>query len=260
MVTVDKGLIIADPWVGYILEGRKTWEMRSRSTSIRGWFGLVRKGTGAVWGVARLVDCGMPLSPEEMIANHSRHLIPDSMIRSGEVAKWNTPWILADVRKLATPVPYAHKSGAVTWVALDAEVSAALERQAALPAIPSSAAARPKPPERRPGRNTGTLVGQAELTEGNLKNNHIYLRGFIHKFPSDAIGGSSKSEAARRMIMVDWGHANPVETDLDGQKMFFRSRTIARRFFEDTGAEAGDRVLVTETAPYRYSLTLHKRG
>lgn len=257
-MVVNKGLIIADPWIGYILEGRKIWEMRSQSTSFRGWFGLIRKGTGAVWGVARLVDCGAPLLPEEMIANHSRHLISEPMIRSGKVAKWTTPWVLADVTRLASPVSYAHKSGAVTWVALDANVSAAIERQAVLPAIPASAVAPPEPTARPAVRNTGTLIGQTELTKGNLKNNHIYLRGFFHKFPSDTIGGSNKAEAARRMIKVDWGHANPVETDLDGQKMFFRSRTIARRFFEDTGAEAGDRVLVTQTAPYRYSLMLQK--
>src|SRR5688572_28347854 len=113
---VGKGLIIADPWIGYILEGRKTWEMRSQSTSFRGLFGLIRKGTCAVWGVARLVDCGTPLLPEQMIANHDKHQIPDSMIRSGEVAKWNTPWMLSDVWRLAASVPYTHRSGAVTWL------------------------------------------------------------------------------------------------------------------------------------------------
>lgn len=273
---VSKGLIIADPWIGYILEGRKTWEMRSQSTSFRGWFGLIRKGTGAVWGVARLVDCGTPLTPEEMITNHGRHLIPNSMIRSGEDAKWNTPWILADAWRLASPAPYAHRSGAVTWVNFGSEVSAAIEHEVWLPAAPASAHALPermeepiaaKPfalresePALQPVvRVAGILVGQTELTEGNLKNNHIYLRGFFHKFPTDATGGSNKAEGARRQIKVDWGRGNPVETDLDGQKMFFRSRVIARRFFEDTGAEVGDRVLVTETAPYHYSLALQKK-
>jgi hypothetical protein len=41
---VTKGLIIADPWIGYVLEGSKTWEMRSSKTSVRGPFGLIRKG------------------------------------------------------------------------------------------------------------------------------------------------------------------------------------------------------------------------
>ena len=34
---ITKGLIIADPWIGYILEGTKDWEMRSSGASHRGW-------------------------------------------------------------------------------------------------------------------------------------------------------------------------------------------------------------------------------
>jgi hypothetical protein len=266
-MVVSKGLIIASPWIGYILEGRKTWEMRSRATSIRGWVGLIQKGAGAVYGVARITGCGNPQSPEEMIANHDRHLIPDAMIRSGEVAMWNTPWILSDVRRLPEPVPYRHCSGAVTWVELDPDVSAAIERAVPLPKV----ALDPVPTRSKPAtpaaaapavgsspRRSGTPIGQTVLTEGNLKNSHIYLRGFFEHFPSDAIGGSNRGEAAPRTISVDWHRASPVETDLDGEKMFFRSRSIAKRFFADTGAEPGDRVLVTETAPYCYSLALQK--
>jgi hypothetical protein len=47
------------------------------------------------------------------------------MIRSGQVAKWNTAWILADVRRLAKPIRYDHPSGAVTWVNLADDVSRA---------------------------------------------------------------------------------------------------------------------------------------
>lgn len=112
---VTKGLIVADPWIGYLLDGSKTWEMRSSGASHRGWFGLIRKSSGAVCGIARLVDVGAPLSPTEMIAAFKQHRIPTHMILSGEVAKWNTPWKLADLQRLARPVPYKHKNGAVTW-------------------------------------------------------------------------------------------------------------------------------------------------
>jgi hypothetical protein len=128
-VRVTKALIIADPWIGFILNGSKTWEMRSCGASHRGWFGLIRKGTGVVYGIARLVDVGAPLSPAEMITTFDRHRIPGEMIRSGNVAKWNTPWKLADVQKLASPVPYRHKSGAVTWVTLDPLVCESIAQQ-----------------------------------------------------------------------------------------------------------------------------------
>lgn len=102
---ITKGLIIADPWIGYILKGEKTWEMRSTGSSHRGWFGLIRKGTGAVWGVAKIAEVGTPLSPYEMIKNEDKHRIPAEMIKSGEVSKWNTPWILRDVTPFKNPVP-----------------------------------------------------------------------------------------------------------------------------------------------------------
>lgn len=60
ILSVDKALIIADPWISLILSGQKDWEMRSTSASHRGWFGLVWKGLGAVYGVARLVDVKPP--------------------------------------------------------------------------------------------------------------------------------------------------------------------------------------------------------
>jgi hypothetical protein len=277
MNTVSKALIIDDPWFELILNGKKTWEMRSTSASFRGWFGLIRKGTGAVWGVARLVDSLPPLSPQEMIANCDKHLIPEHMIRSGQVAKWTTPWVLSDVKPFKFPIHYKHKSGAVIWVELDLEVSEAIARQfkplreAPMPAIeppkpelrpfkPTSPKPNPRvSPVLPPARNgKGVLLGQTQLTEGNIKNNHIYLRKFFHKFPADAIGGSNGCESAPRSIEIEFGDPNPIRTDLDGKKKFFRARGWVRRLFEMTGAEVGDWVLVEEIEPYRYRVGLHK--
>lgn len=96
--------------------------MRSQSPDYRGWIGLIRKGSGQVSGIARLADVGLPLSLEEMLANIEKHRIPEAMILSGEVAKWNIPWKLADVRVLKEPVPYRHPNGAITLFNLDAQV------------------------------------------------------------------------------------------------------------------------------------------
>lgn len=129
MQNVERALVIAEPWIGMILEGTKVWEMRSRATKIRGPIGLIRKGTGSIWGVANLVSCGDALMPEDMIASFSKHRIPEAMIRSGQVAKWNRPWALEGTRALSSPVSYVHNSGAVTWVTLDREVSDAINQQ-----------------------------------------------------------------------------------------------------------------------------------
>jgi len=216
---IRKALIIADPWIGYILDGSKTWEMRSNAVSHRGWFGLIRKGTGAVYGVARLVDTGASLSPDEMIATFERHRIPENMIRSGEVAKWNTPWILSDVQRLSSPVPYRHRSGAVTWVELDADVTEKIPHYIREPfeTTPELPRAKPLPTRQssiiNPGESQraiqqasapdhmiadGALIGQIEITQGNIDNNHIYLRSFFDRFPEDAVGGSNRHEKAAR--------------------------------------------------------------
>ena len=38
-----QGLIIADPWIGNILDGSKTSEMRSSPTQVRSAFALIRE-------------------------------------------------------------------------------------------------------------------------------------------------------------------------------------------------------------------------
>lgn len=318
---ITKGLIVADPWVGYILDGAKDWEMRSSATSHRGWFALIRKGTGAIYGVARLIDAGGPLSPAEMIATFEHHRIPEHMIRSGEVAKWNTPWKLADVRRLDRPVAYRHKSGAVTWVELDNAATDGVasqlrvggtmaEPEVAMPLVGSSRQDRSggadtvkvdvfqrgrklhidvewddlKPDVTAPVKAapstatsqtvrplassvptasqtaTGLVIGEVEITDGNIANKHIYLRSFFDRFPADAVGGPNKATRAKRDITIDWGGAEAVQTDIDGQKKFFRARGWIGAFFQMNGAKAGDRVVVEETDTYCYRVRLEKAG
>lgn len=67
------GLIIAEPWIGLILEGRKTWEMRSRDTPVRGQIGLIRKGSKSVVGVAELVGTLPHLPMPTIRASTARH-------------------------------------------------------------------------------------------------------------------------------------------------------------------------------------------
>ncbi|MBD8246954.1 ASCH domain-containing protein [Xanthomonas campestris] len=54
-----KGLVIDEPWISLILSGQKTWEMRSRATSIRGRIALIKKGSGT------------EVSPHFLLANQS---------------------------------------------------------------------------------------------------------------------------------------------------------------------------------------------
>ena len=266
---VAKGLVIDDPWIGYILDGSKTWEMRSRGTSVRGPFGLIRKRTGAIWGIATLADVGPALTPAEMLATGDKHRIPDDIIRSGEVAKWSTPWVLSDVRRLPMPVPYAHPAGAVTWVNLTEDVSRAIAGQlsdaprTSVPVPrPERSALRNEPGTERNGARSSTgagrLIAQTQLTAGNIKNNHFYLRDHVYRFPSDLLGGSNRNAKAAKEAVIDWGGSSPAMSDIDSEKQLFRGRGWVRQFFEATDARPGDWVMVEETGPYRYKVSLKK--
>ena len=121
------GLIIAEPWISCIINGHKTWEMRSRNTRMRGRIALIRKGSKTVVGVADLV-CTLPkLSQAKLRECVDKHRVPENQI--GEDFKHNTAWVLERARSLSRPVPYLHSAGAVIWIKLDAEVTAAIERQ-----------------------------------------------------------------------------------------------------------------------------------
>ncbi len=128
---IDTGLVVADPWIGMLLDGSKTWEMRSRNAKVRGWIALIRKGSGQVYGIARLVDVSGPLTTSEMAQSSDQHKIPASTYTVGEFSKHRFAWKMAEARRLTKPIPYTHKSGAVIWVKLDPSVSDAIEREQA---------------------------------------------------------------------------------------------------------------------------------
>jgi ASCH domain len=130
MTQVENGLIIREPWIDMILSGEKTWEMRSSNTTFRGWFGLIRQGTGTVAGVAELLSVSGPLTVSELRANIDRHRVPAHAIR-GDVSSWSHAWRLGRVLRLRSPVPYHHKRGAVRWVQFDPEVTQAIAKQLA---------------------------------------------------------------------------------------------------------------------------------
>ncbi len=115
---MKKALMIKSPHIDNILAGRKTWEMRSKPTKTRGRIGLIKSGSGKIWGQANLVDCIGPLSIDERLKSQDRHLITPERLALPEVAKYDYAWVLEEVEAFAVPREYVHPSGAVIWVAL----------------------------------------------------------------------------------------------------------------------------------------------
>ena len=121
-----KGLIIKEPWISLILSRKKTWELRSRDTRVRGRIALIRKGSGTVVGVAELVGTLPKLSRSRLISNVKKHRTPRREFH-GDL-KHTTAWVLRRAARLNKPVAYRHPSGAVIWVNLRPEVVRQIER------------------------------------------------------------------------------------------------------------------------------------
>ena len=79
----ERALVIREPWIDLILQGKKTWEMRSQPTNVRGKIGLIRRGTGLVVGTAMLTDCRTALSRDNYMQHSDKHAIPASMLEEG---------------------------------------------------------------------------------------------------------------------------------------------------------------------------------
>ena|SRR5713101_1599898 len=122
-----KGLIIDEPWIGLITSGKKTGEMCSRNTQVRGLIALIKKGSKTVVGVVDLVGTIPNLSRSDRRGTVAKHPVPENEI--GEDFKHSTAWVLERARPLRAPVAYRHPAGAVIWVNLDPEVEAVAQRQ-----------------------------------------------------------------------------------------------------------------------------------
>jgi hypothetical protein len=257
-----------------ILSGTKTWEMRSRSTSLRGRIALIRKRSGVVVGTVELVDCLAPLNVGTMAVTVDRHGIDPGWQPDALAAGWVIPWVLRDARALAAPVPYRHPPGAVGWVLLDPSVIEAIAGRVPLPIaatetardrfVGASASAPPTaesvraagPPARQlPAAGAGES-GIVRLTGGNIRNGHIYLRKVRHLLPDDVVGGPNAEATAPNLLTVAFAPGPTITTDVAGDKMILRQRGPVREFFRASGARENDDVTVERTGPYSLRISL----
>lgn len=253
---VATGLIIDEPWITHILNGDKTWEMRSTATRKRERIGLIRKGTGLVVGEGSLVGCLSPLTREELLATVEKHRIPAERILSGEVENWCHPWVLEDVVRYATPIPYRHRSGAVIWVRLN-DTSGCENKKAecgsSAPSMPSQAIPVPRMPEQEGDPSCVRIT----LTAGNIEHSHFYLTSCRSLLPQSAIGGRNKNEQARETVTLLGAHGKVI-TDIDGSKNIFRKRGWVGALFRAFAARPGDVVVLRRKAPLTYHVSIER--
>lgn len=126
-----KALVVDEPRIGAILKDAKSWEMRKGVYRFRGPIALIRKGSGQVVGIAEVTNWRPPLTtPATYVEAEPRHGMPPARQARAFADGWRTPWVLANARPLARPVPYKHPSGAVIWVNLGPDTAAKVEAQA----------------------------------------------------------------------------------------------------------------------------------
>ncbi len=109
-----KGLIIKEPWIDYILDGLKTWEIRGSNTKIRGRIYLIKSGTGKIYGEVDLVD-SIPIDLNLMQGNQNKHNLTFEQWMNMKYKKPHA-WVLENPVKYLKPKPYEHKQGAIIWV------------------------------------------------------------------------------------------------------------------------------------------------
>ena len=122
------GLIIRPEPLEKILDGRKMWEMRSDGKAKREIVALIEKGGKRILGVARIVDVRGPLSEQTMRDTFSMHGIDSSRLLDPSVQKLRFAWVLADIKRFDSPVPFEPRSGPVRFVTLNDSERAAIQR------------------------------------------------------------------------------------------------------------------------------------
>lgn len=113
-----RALLIRAPFIDWILDGKKTWEIRGKATDMRGPIGLIQSGSGLIVGACEVVDIRGPLTAANLRANADK--LNERPEEIGDDLHYDTTyaWVLARARRLARPVRYQHPSGAVIWVRL----------------------------------------------------------------------------------------------------------------------------------------------
>jgi len=113
-IKVMKALIIKKPWIDYILDGKKVWEIRSSNTKIRGQIALIQSGSSMIVGECNWIDC-IALDENLYRKNQKLHCISDV---NQMPYKKTYAWVIKDVIRYEKPKPYKHPNGAVIWVNL----------------------------------------------------------------------------------------------------------------------------------------------
>ncbi|HZU07438.1 MAG TPA: AAA family ATPase [Chloroflexota bacterium] len=105
---------VLEPYASQIVEGKKTWELRTYPTTIRGRVGVV--SGGRMLGTVEVTGTRGPLSAEELEQAQDRHLADPRFLQRYARGRRLYAWELAKAQKFAKPVEIAPRAGQQTWL------------------------------------------------------------------------------------------------------------------------------------------------
>jgi ASC-1-like (ASCH) protein len=111
------------------------------------------------------------------------------------------------------------------------------------------------------GAKPQAAAGQSflvEITDGNLRNNSLYVSRVADRFPKWCFGGAQKRDAGRPITLIL--HEGPtVQTDIVAPRHMLRTR-VWGRWFQTHGAQRGDHVVFTPVDEATYFVGLARVG
>ncbi len=123
----ERGFRVLEPYATYLVEGKKSWELRRRPTRIRGRVGVI--SGDRVLGTVELRDVHGPFQLEELQEHWDKHLADQAFLERYARGDPLYAWEVTRPQKFVTPVPVRIKPGHQTWVRLEPARSASTPEQ-----------------------------------------------------------------------------------------------------------------------------------
>lgn len=119
-----RGLLVRQPFADWIVDGRKTWEVRGSATKVRGRIAIIASGTGTIVGTCELNSVEGPLKLKDLRANARRlNYRADQISGPLYYGDRTHAWVMRAAKRLKKPLRYEHPQGAVIWVSLAPSVA-----------------------------------------------------------------------------------------------------------------------------------------
>ncbi|OQB74402.1 MAG: hypothetical protein BWX92_03032 [Deltaproteobacteria bacterium ADurb.Bin135] len=92
------------------------------------------------------------------------------------------------------------------------------------------------------------------ITQGNIDNYHLSVRGYKQFFPHEVFGGSNKRQEGATISLHVLGIPEVIKTDIAGDKGILRGRAWCKKFYSIHSLQEGDIVVIDKHDDFNYSV------